>query len=197
MPVNGIYRPHSKRSLLLEESLLRKRDRPFWTAYICVYKALIISIILISISPYFAKSQIINELCFEELVVNFLSKDERKISSYSGFKTGTLSNKIDTVTGAPYQLMIEDPEINFENLPGPYFSRSIVATLIFQDSTNQVSTLSLTDTLHRSRIREVRKTDYQKLRGTDPRFVSKYLSPGLLVAAGISGIISLFYIRSS
>ena len=158
---------------------------------------MIISILPVLISPTFSKAQKINELCFEDLVGNFLAKDVREFSSYNGFTTEGLREKIDSVSGAPFKLMIEDPEVNFENIPGPYFVRSIAVNLIFQDTMDHASTVTWTDTLHRKQIGEVRKTAYRKLRGTDPRFAPKYLTPGLLVAAGISGIISLFYIRSS
>ncbi|HHG86555.1 MAG TPA: hypothetical protein ENJ82_17525 [Bacteroidetes bacterium] len=173
------------------------RDNRFKRCLRMLFYTLIFSSLYLSIATTFIKAQVINELCFLNLVGDFLANDNRKIAQYSGFMTSDLAAKIMTQKGAAYQLMIETPEVNYQNLSGPYFERNIAVDLIFQDSTEHISRVNWTDTLHRNQIKAVRKTAYQELRGADPRWLPKYLGPGLMVTAGISGLIALFYIRSS
>jgi hypothetical protein len=53
------------------------------------------------------------------------------------------------------------------------------------------------DTLTAAGFRVVRRGAEPVLRGNDPRFFAGFVVPASFVLAGITGIISLFYMRSS
>lgn len=158
---------------------------------------LIISTLAFSFYPNFCKSQKTNELCFDELVGNFLSKDSREFSGVSGFRTSGLENFLDSTATAPFRLRIEPPSVNYEKLEGSEFAREVSAELSFVDSTDHLTILTWRDTIQRREISATRKTKFHELKGNDPRWLSKYLVPAAFIGVGITGIISLFYIRSS
>lgn len=197
MRLNALYRPAIRLSLLGRTSPYPKGDIAFKARFCGPLYLLIISALLIQFFPNSAKAQKTNELCFEELVANFLVSDPRKYSGVKGFRTAGLASQLDSVADAPFYLRIDPPLVNYENLKGPYFAREVSADVVFVDSTDHLSTLTWRDTLHRRDLSAVRKTDHPVLKGTDPRWRSKVLAPAVLIGAGIAGIISLFYIRSA
>jgi hypothetical protein len=159
--------------------------------------ALIISGLAISVFPNICKAQITNELCFNELVGDFLSTDSRKFSGVDGFRTPALEKFLDSTAGANYRLRIDPPSVNYEKLKGAQFAREVSAELNFVDSTDHLTVLTWRDTIQRREIPATRKTKISELKGSDPRWFSKYLVPAAFIGVGITGIISLFYIRSS
>ena len=49
----------------------------------------------------------------------------------------------------------------------------------------------------KAQLRQVRKSRYAELRGNDPRWTVRILVPAAIIVSGITGIISLFYTRST
>ena len=94
-------------------------------------------------------------------------------------------------------LKISAPTIEYKNLKDSEFERTISVDLLYKDSTETFQGLTKVDTLQRSDIKEARDVEEKELRGTDPRFIRKFLIPIAGIGSGIAGIISLFYIRSS
>lgn len=161
------------------------------------FSVLIISGLALSFTPNICKSQKTNELCFNELVGNFLANDAREFAGVSGFRTSGLEKYLDSTESAPYRLRIEAPQVNYEKLKGSQFAREVSAELTFVDSTDHLTVLTFRDTIQRREISATRKTKFSELKGTDPRWLPKYLLPAAFIGVGITGIISLFYIRSS
>ena len=174
-----------------------KGDRLNLTPFCRLCFLLIFSALQILFLPNFANAQKTNELCFEESITKFLVSDPREFSGVRGFQTDGLAGKLDSVPDAPYQLRIGVPQVNYENLQGPYFAREITTDLTFVDSTDHLSTVTWRDTLHKRDIAASRKGSPPELKGTDPRWTAKILWPAAMITGGIAGIISLFYIRSA
>lgn len=120
----------------------------------------------------------------------------RSIDSLQGFATENLRQQIVLTAGAPTNLLIDAPRIEFEKIGKGSYQRTVEATLNFQDSTEHGFQMIARDTLSRNHLAMVRKSRESALRGEDPRWTRKYLAPAVLIGTGIAGIISLFYLRS-
>ena len=197
MPANAIFAASSEKTVLTEGSLRRHRDRVLNRLKMGMFIMLIFSVLETTFFVKMAKAQISNELCFQDLTLKFLRSQTKDFRDVTGFTTTGLLENIVPVKSSPYTLEIGVPDVMYERLPGKRFLRTMEMNLIFRDSSEHEYNVIQTDTLRRKEIRQARKTKYAELRGEDPRFVPKYLVPALMIGAGISGIISLFYIRSS
>lgn len=180
-----------------KETLGRIGDRCSERAYFHMFFLLIISFLAFSILPNFLKAQKTNVLAFEDLVSDFVSNHPKKIDTLKGFLTEDLKSRIFVQAASPFALNIDPPVVTFKSMGKNQFQRKIAAVLTYQDSTEHVYALTYCDTLAGNQIGKVRKSKLSELRGTDPRWTSKFLFPGTMIGIGIAGIISLFYIRSS
>ncbi|MEM7039604.1 MAG: hypothetical protein AAF570_21705, partial [Bacteroidota bacterium] len=171
----------------------RRLERMFFSAYIL----LIFSVLQTLLFPNFAKSQISNELCFETLSIKFLEGQPIEYKEVKGFTTPGLSTQLKPVASAPAVLKIDPPVVTYEKVGKGKYLREMTLNFVFTDSTDHEYGVSQTDTLNRKDIRTARATKFKELRGEHPGPGSKYLIPALIIGTGLSGIISLFYIRSS
>jgi hypothetical protein len=158
--------------------------------------ALIFSTLLMMFLGISSKSQISNELVFEQLILESASSHAHPVDSIQGFFTDGLLAKITRTPGADKDLIVETPSVDFKRLGKKRYERSLAIIVNYQDSTEHSYSLNHKDTLDAKALKEVRKTSYPELRGKNPRFASKYLGPALLIGTAIVGIISLFYLRS-
>lgn len=197
MPETAILRPAIEKTPESLSAGRKNRDRPLYAPFIPKNNLLIISYLCFSFVAVFSKAQKTNELCFDDLVVNFVAGHPREFREVKGFLTPGLSDRLKPAPEADFILNIAEPQVTYENLTGPYFAREIEANLNYRDSTDHEYAVTWRDTLHRKQVKAARNTKLKILRGADPRFHAKFLLPGLLIGTGIAGIISLFYIRSS
>ncbi|MCB9231472.1 MAG: hypothetical protein H6581_07410 [Bacteroidia bacterium] len=113
-----------------------------------------------------------------------------------GFTTPYLQSFFKSDSNSTTDLFIQDPEISFRKLGKREYLRNLSVTLVYQDSTEHEFTLSSKDTIPADMISRVRKTRHHPLRGEDPRWAKKYLFPAVGILAGISTVVTLFYLRS-
>lgn len=196
MRINPIWRPASGFSVRVNGSLCRGRDNRFKDDFWRPVYLLIISTLWTTNFALYAKAQKTNELCFEELMGNFLASDSRKYSAVIGFRTPGLNGVVDSTLGVPLSLRIDPPQVSFEKIDREKYTREVLVDVVFIDSTEQLRSLVWRDTIGRRDIGKVRRTKYPELKGTDPRWAARFLAPGIMLGAGIAGILSLFYIRS-
>ena len=105
--------------------------------------------------------------------------------------------KIDSL--AKKALVLVEPDVRFSKLADGRVLRQLDAGfqhMIADSLSGEFAELGM-DTLDMAGFRQVRKGTDAALRGNDPRFWSRTLVPAGFVVAGITGIISLFYIRSN
>lgn len=105
--------------------------------------------------------------------------------------------KIDSLTKKA--LVLVEPDVRFSKLADGRVLRQLDAGfqhMIADSLCGEFAELGM-DTLGMAGFRQVRKGTDAALRGNDPRFWSRTLVPAGFVVAGITGIISLFYIRSN
>lgn len=187
-------RPLRRRSLWMRVGYGSRRDHKISRIE---FKLLIISILIHICSPFSLSSQISNQSTFEKLVIDHLERDLRTINKLDGTTTPAIEQAVKIQSDGEFALTVEPPLIQYKNLDGPNFQRQIQTDIIFTDSTEHRSTVTWTDTLHRSKIPDARDTELKSLQGPDPRFRAVYLRPALGIGGGIALIISLFYIRSA
>jgi hypothetical protein len=158
--------------------------------------ALTISILACSFWIQNCKAQISNELAFEQKVVQLFGQKKIPVDSLSGFLTKGLHSNIMLSQDVNRCLDVEIPKVAFSKLENHYYQRMITSVVTFRDSIEQSFSLQMLDTVPRSALRSIRKSDYLELRGDNPQWTSKFILPILLIGTGIAGIISLFYLRS-
>ena len=122
---------------------------------------------------------------------------QRTIKEATRSLTVKMKFQIEVDSTGEYSFSVEPPLIRYEKISRTRFVRTLQTDLVFTDSTEHRTSLTLTDTLTNRQIPEARSTEYEWLRGSDPRLRTKYLYPCLGIGGGIAVIISLFYIRSS
>ena len=120
-----------------------------------------------------------------------------EVGKYTGFLVEQTKAHGRTVSGSEVTLNVETPTVDFQKVAKGKFQRTISIDLVYKDSTETRMALNQVDTLDRKQIPEARRVDEKALRGSDPRFIRKFLVPFAGISGGIAGIISLFYIRSS
>lgn len=120
----------------------------------------------------------------------------RPIDSLAGFEVDSLRFKIRFTPSAKRYMTIEEPNVDYTKIDAGKYRRTITSVVSFVDTTEMSLPIHFQDTIRREDLRTVRKSAPLPLRGTDPRWVVKYLAPAALIGTGIAGIISLFYFRS-
>jgi hypothetical protein len=147
--------------------------------------------------PLFAKAQRSNELVFDSLIFAFRKQHPQMIDSIEGFSTENIRANVEVQKQPAPNFLIEEPEVSFKRVAAKKYLRTVSTTVTYKDSTEQSFSLVLEDSIAAANLKAVRKSKYIELRGRDPRWVTNYLLPALIIGTGIAGIISLFYIRSS
>ena len=171
------------------------RDRKYYFSKILIV-FILGSIKILSFGGLF--SQIVNqEQAYENLVLNYLKLDQRTIKEATGSLTEKMKFQIEVDSSGEYSFSVEPPLIRYDKISRTRFVRTLQTDLVFTDSTEHRTSLTLPDTLPNRQLPAASSTAYEWLRGSDPRLRTKYLYPGLGIGGGIAVIISLFYIRSS
>lgn len=163
----------------------------FWAFFALIFTAL-----QTMFSAKIVKAQITNELAFETAVLRLIGQKSPSIDSLTGFVTDRLRSEILLTAPSKRQLTVETPDVDYVRVRHGRYERTIASLLTFTDSTEVSYPVIYRDTIQRSTLKAVRKTDYTDLRGTDPRWHTKYLMPVVLIGTGIAVIVSLFYLRS-
>jgi hypothetical protein len=155
----------------------------------------VLGLLLIAIS---SKAQITNELYFDSAITAHLSKSQTKFGSVGGFLTDHTRSLVKVDSTLQLQFFAEVSRLEFEKVEGGY-ARTFQLVLEHRLGDSAVASFAqqLLDTVPRAQLRQVRKTRYVELRGNDPRWTVRILMPTAIIVSGITGIISLFYIRST
>ena len=157
---------------------------------------LIFSTLLFTFPPIFSKSQISNQLVYESLVKQLVADHHRPFDSLLGVVTPSLDSAFVSDSTVNCNLQVGPPRINWRKVGKRTYLREVEATILYTDSIGGEFLAVRSDTVPARDIRKLRKSDLSELRGDDPRIVSKYIAPALLIGTLIAGIISLFYLRS-
>lgn len=169
------------------------RDRVFLGLYKGQFKCLIIiSLACFLFSPK-AKSQKTNELVYNQLLGEYLSSKSRW-KELSGFRTDYVDSLAKVDSTQKTSLSLANPEIQFLKGSNQKYLRTV--SILVSTSDGEDKLLSSSDSLSLKEIQKVRKSKYTELKGEHPSALRKFLLPAAAIVGGISGIISLFYIRS-
>jgi hypothetical protein len=158
--------------------------------------ALIFSVLHVMIWVNTCKAQISNELAFDQLISDFVTQKGSDVDTLAGFVTEGLKGKIVLNPRFDRALLIEEPNIEFKKMRDRKFLRSISTVVSYKDSIEISFPIQYQDTIFAKDLRAIRKSSHLELRGSNPRWTSKYLLPIALIGTGIAVIISLFYLRS-
>ncbi len=159
---------------------------------------LIFSFLALILSLNESKAQISNELYFDSAIASHLEKTKPKFGSTAGFLTEKSRAQIPLDSTLPLQFFVEVNRLEFEKLDQAY-RRTLMLVVEHRLGDSAVASYAqqLIDTIPKSSLRAVRKTHYPELKGNDPRWTVRLLFPAAVIVSGITGIISLFYIRST
>jgi hypothetical protein len=172
----------------------RVLNRLIWNRFF----SLIISVLVAIVTTNEAKSQITNELYFDAEIRAHLEKTKSNFGILGGFLTDQSKSLVQLDTASRLTFFVEIAALEFEKLEEGY-QRTFQLVMEHRLADSAVASFSqqLKDTVAKSALRQVRKTPYSELKGNDPRWAVRVLVPVAIIATGITGIISLFYIRSS
>jgi hypothetical protein len=165
----------------------------FWPFFRLIFSLLAASLL---INP--VKSQITNELYFETAIASHLAKSPTKFGSVDGFLTDHAQSLVALDSALALQFFVEVARLGFDKVDGGY-ARTFQLVMEHRIGDSAVASFSqqLNDTIPKAQLRQVRKSRYAELRGNDPRWTVRILLPAAIIVTGITGIISLFYTRST
>lgn len=144
------------------------------------------------------KSQITNELYFDTAIANHLAKSPTKFGTVDGFLTDHARSLVKLDSTLALQFFVEIARLSFDKVDDAYV-RTFQLVMEHRIGDSAVASFSqqLNDTIPKAQLRQVRKSRYAELRGNDPRWTVRILVPAAIIVSGITGIISLFYTRST
>lgn len=159
---------------------------------------MIVTVLAGLLSLNLLNAQITNELYFDNTIKAHLEKTKPKFGKIDGFLTEHSQAQITLDTSLPLQFFVEVSRLEFEKIETGY-QRTLQLVMEHRLGDSAVGSYAqqLVDTLPKANLRAVRKTHYPELRGNDPRWTVRVLLPAAIIVSGITGIISLFYIRST
>jgi len=193
MPAKAILSLNFEIYPFLIQSYRVQGDRAFSGLKNKLFKLLIIiGLAWLSLGS-FAKSQISNDLVYNQLLEEYLSS-KSSWKSVLGFRTPYVDSLLRVDTTQSITLNLADPEINYRRVQGGRYLRSLSVLVSSSDGEDQL--LQRSDTLSSKEINESRRSVHPNLRGEHPSTLRRCLMPAGTILGGIAGIISLFYIRS-
>lgn len=196
--VKADFKPFRRILSLLIPSYGQGGDRRFWRMFFRGSFVLIVN--AFAFFGFFSccSAQISNEAYFEEAVRTHLSSQGVPFNSWLGFLTEPSEGLVKIDSSSQLSFYVQSPEVEFGKLEDGSFSRSIRFVIEHQIGDSAVLSIAKqhSDTVSRKELKLVRKSKYPELRGVSPQFSRRILVPTVLIVSGITGIISLFYIRS-
>ena len=195
---NNDFSRFEKRSSPLRETPRPFGDRVLNRLILSRFFPLIVSFLGLLLSLNESKAQISNELYFDTAIASHLEKTKPKFGSTDGFLTEKSRSQISLDSTLPLQFFVEVNRLEFERLDQAY-RRTLMLVVEHRLGDSAVASYAqqLIDTIPKSSLHAVRKTRYPELKGNDPRWAVRLLFPAAIIVSGITGIISLFYIRST
>lgn len=137
------------------------------------------------------------ESIFDSLTCGFVAEMARPLNRIEGPSTERLKACVKTDTTAAHYLVISSPQMIVERMNKTTVKRRLSFTAEVRDSLSGiVKEFEYSDSLPLSELKKIPKAEQEWLRTEDPRAVHRLWLPLALVAAGVVGIITLFYLRS-
>ncbi len=156
----------------------------------------IMGVLLIAIFPLLLQAQPHNGEVYRQLMDQYFQENALPFGSIEGSYPERYFSQVSPDSSADAVLQIAPAIVRYKQLADSLHVRTVDITVVRKDSTSETFTYRYADTLSNVNLRRVIRKSPDDLRGDNPLPGAKWIRPIALISLSITGLISLFFLRS-